>query len=159
MASDAGLGAPESARRVDTVRTYLEPIAAVQAMFGVAAALALFVAALGIVNVGLSSIRERARELVIRRAIGATRDQVFRLVISSSILLAVIVATASIAVSVLLVALVPRLLPPDSPVTVPAYPLPAAVWALVVSVLTAVVSSAFPAWRAARVEPAVALRE
>lgn len=159
MSADAGLGAPDSPRRVDTVRTYLEPLAAVQAMFGVAAALALLVAAVGIVNVGLSSIRERARELVIRRALGATRGQVFRLVMASSVLLAVMVAAASVAVSALVIALVPRFLPPDTPVTVPPYPWSAAAWALTVSVLTAVVSSSIPAWRAARVEPATALRE
>lgn len=159
LAVDADLPAPESAHRVDTVETYLEPIAAVQTMFAVAAGLALVVAALGILNVGLSSIRERSRELVIRRAIGATRSQVFRLVMGSSVLVALIVAAAAIVLSAVLVAAVPQFLPANSPVEPPSYPWSAAVWGLVVALATAVVSSAVPAWRAATMEPATALRD
>lgn len=159
MSADFGLPTPESARRVDTVGAYLEPISAIQIMFSTAAALALLVAALGIVNVGLSSIRERSRELVIRRAIGATRTQIFLLVVRSSVLLAVFVAAAAITVAVALVAAVPSFLPPDTPVEPPAFPWVAAALGLVVAVSTAVVSSAVPAWKAATMEPATALRD
>ena len=64
----------------------------------------------------------------------------------------------SILISLILVHCIGALLPVDSPVGTPSYPISVAVVAVAVSVLTALLGGLLPALKAAKLEPALALR-
>lgn len=86
VASDVGAdGTHYDAQRYDRVAQLLSNLQATQTAFLGAAVVTLLVAAIGSLNIGLASVRERSRELVIRRAVGATRSRLFALVLSSGI--------------------------------------------------------------------------
>ena len=159
VATDIGLKPPQEISRVDTVDDFIGPITGIQIAFAGAALLALIVAALGIINVGLASIRERSRELVIRRAVGATRGKIFGLIVGSALALSLVVAALAIGLSVAAVATIPSFLPKGSPINPPAYPLFAALAGAIAALSTAIIGSFIPGIKAARIEPATALRE
>jgi putative ABC transport system permease protein len=117
------------------------------------AGLALILAMVGVFGVLAYAVQQRTRELGVRRALGAKTRDVLRLVIGSA---ARVVATGAI-IGLALSAALGRLL---STMLYGVQPLDPATFALVVValVLTAAVATAGPAWRATRVDPAVALR-
>ena len=104
------------------------------------AGLALLLAMVGLFGILAHSIQQRVREFWVRRALGATSGDVLRLVVGSA---ARVIGTGYS----------PRCcsLQPLDPITFASVTL--------VLVLTAAASIAAPAWRATRVDPAVALRQ
>jgi putative ABC transport system permease protein len=117
------------------------------------AGLALVLAMIGVFGIVAYSVQRRVRDFGVRRALGATTGDVLRLVAGNALR----VFGAGAVVGLLLSALLGRLLAtmlfgvqPLDPATF------AGVGALVV--LTAIVATAGPAWRASRIDPAAALR-
>ena len=137
----------ESAGRSDIGDTYDSVLSILQLGLLVTSLLLLFVSVLGQINIGLSSLEQRTHELLIRRAIGASRTYIVALV-----------SLAAILISLILVHCIGALLPVDSPVGTPSYPISVAVVAVAVSVLTALLGGLLPALKAAKLEPALALR-
>lgn len=156
--TDLGSGEVAEIQEQKTTASYDGVLDMLQLSVAVTAALLLFVSAVGLVNIGLASLEQRTHELLIRRALGATRGSIARLVLGGALLLSVLVACFAILLSIVLVNLAGSLLPDDSPVAAPQYPYWAAVIAITASVLTAFVGGIFPAVKAARLQPALALR-
>jgi len=98
-------------------------------------------------------VQQRARDFGVRRALGASARDVLRLVIGSAARLIV----SGAVIGLLLSALLGRLL---SSVLFGIRPLDPITFALVtvVVMLTAAAAIVGPAWRATRIDPAVALR-
>lgn len=142
----------------DNSEDYIEVINLLQIGLIVSSSLLLFVSILGQINIGLSSLEQRTQELLVRRALGASKSSIAMLVLSSLFILSVIVCVISVLVSVLLVNLIGVFLPNDSPVTIPPYPIVAALVAVIVSASTALLGGLIPAIKAAKLEPALALR-
>jgi predicted permease len=123
-------------------------------LLGVFGGLALVLAAIGIYGVVSYSVNRRVREIGVRMALGATPAEVQRLILREGIRLVamgvaaglVIALSGSRAVESMLFATSPR---------------DAATFVLVPSILTlvAVLACWFPALRATRIDPAVALRD
>jgi putative ABC transport system permease protein len=117
------------------------------------AGLALLLAAIGIFGVMSYSVAQRSHEIGIRVALGAQRGQVFRLVVGQGLLLALIGTATGLAGALVLTRYLRSLLfdvSPTDPWTFIAVP--------VVLCAVAFGASYFPARRAARVDPIVALR-
>jgi ABC-type antimicrobial peptide transport system permease subunit len=127
-------------------------------VFVVSAFVVLFVSVLGQINIGLSSLEQRTHELLIRRAIGASRANIVTLVLGTQLIISIFVCIASILLSLLIVEGISVLLPPDSPITAPSYPIFSAVIAVITSVIVALLGGLLPAIKAAKLEPALALR-
>jgi putative ABC transport system permease protein len=117
------------------------------------AGLALLLAMVGLFGVLAYSVQQRVREFGVRRTLGATTRDVLRLVAGS----AARVIGAGALVGLLLAAVLARLLAAMLFGVRPLDPVTFATVAIVLA-LTAAVSAAVPAWRAARVDPAEALR-
>lgn len=83
---------------------------------------------------------------------------VVALVLGSQLILSIFVCFAAILISLILVHCIGALLPVDSPVGTQSYPISVAVVAVAVSVLTALLGGLLPALKAAKLEPALALR-
>ena len=117
------------------------------------AALALLLAMVGVFGILAYSVQQRVREFGVRRALGATPGDVLRLVFSSAARL----IASGIAIGLMLAASLAGVLrnvlvgvDPLDPVTFTAV--------TIVLITTAALSVAGPAWRAAHVDPARALR-
>ena len=117
------------------------------------AALALVLAMVGVIGILAYSVQQHVRDFGVRRALGATTHDVLRLVITDA---ARVVATGA-AIGLALAAVGGRLI---QTMLFGVRPLDLATFAFVTIVLgiTAALSIVGPAWRAARIDPAVALR-
>ena len=123
-------------------------------MTSIIGGVSLVVGAIGIANMMLVAVRERSREIGIRRAVGATRGNVTWQFLIEAVLLSLIGGLVGIAAGAFLAGvLAVQLL--GIPTTVSGL---AVGGALVVSITVGVIAGIGPAWQAARVDPAVALR-
>jgi putative ABC transport system permease protein len=113
--------------------------------------LSLFVGGIGIMNIMFVSVAERTREIGIRKAIGAKR----RTILLQFLLEAASICLMGGAFAITLAWLLTFLVRQFMPVTMS---LPVVGIALLVSLITGVLSGFFPAWRAARMNPVDALR-
>ena len=123
------------------------------AMVAAFAALALVLALVGVVGILAYSVQQHVRDFGVRRALGATTANVLRLVISD----AARVVAAGTAIGLALSAVSSRLI---DTVLFGVSPLDLETFAYVTIVLgvTAAVAIVGPAWHAARINPATALR-
>jgi putative ABC transport system permease protein len=117
------------------------------------AALALVLAMVGVFGILAYSVQQHVRDFGVRRALGATTRDVMRLVIASA---GRVIATGA-AIGLVLSAVCGRLI---QSMLFGVRPLDPATFVFVAIVLgiTAALSIAAPAWRAARIDPAAALR-
>lgn len=123
-------------------------------MITIIGAVSLVVGAIGIANMMLVAVRERSREIGIRRAVGATRGDITVQFLVEAVVLSVLGGIIGVLLGgVLAIVLSTTLLGLSAPVSQTA-----AVGALVVSILVGVVAGIGPAWQAASVDPTVALR-
>jgi len=122
-------------------------------LLGLFALLALVLSAIGIYGVISYSVAQRAQEIGVRIALGAQRQQVFRLVTGEGLRLALTGAGLGIAASLALTRVLRSFLYEVSPLD----PVTYAVVVLLL-VATGVVASCVPAGRATGVDPIVALR-
>ena len=117
------------------------------------AGLALLLAMVGVFGVMAYSIQQRTREFGVRMALGATRANMLQLVLGGA---AGVVASGA-AVGLVLATLLSRLL---ETVLFGVQPLDPATFGAVIALLllTAALSTAVPAWRATRVDPAAVMK-
>jgi len=115
--------------------------------------MALLAAIVVVTNTVLVSVTQRTREIGVRRALGAPRQQIMREVLAESALVAIIGGAAGTAVAVSLVALLARAL--DIPLGVHASTVG---WSLAASALSGIVAGWYPARRAVRLDVITAIR-
>jgi putative ABC transport system permease protein len=127
---------------------------ALKVMLGGIASISLLVGGIGIMNIMLVSVRERTREVGIRKAVGATRADVGFQFAIESITISAIGGLIGIAVAYLSAFGVR--------VAFPAFPVYCAGWAVATAFLfslsVGVFFGAYPAYKAASVDPVDALR-
>jgi putative ABC transport system permease protein len=122
-------------------------------MVGAFAALALVLAMVGVFGILAYSVQQRVRDFGVRRALGATTNDVLRLVVGDAARLVLAGAAVGLVLSALLGRLITTMLFAVKPLDLVTFALVAIVLAV-----TAALAIAGPAWRAARIDPAVALR-
>jgi len=119
-------------------------------LFG-ATAILLLIACINVVNLLLSRVTIRAREMAVREALGANRWRVIRQLLTESVVLALIGGTIGLAVGAAGIRVLLRIAPPDLP-RLDSIPLDARVvlFAIVVTMLTGILVGLVPAVRLAR---------
>jgi putative ABC transport system permease protein len=122
-------------------------------VMSVLAGVAIFLAALGLYGILAYSVEQRVREIGVRVALGASRNEVRRLVIGHGMRLTVIGALLGVPAALVMTRLIGGVLPGVAGVDPVAYGGVVAVLAA-----SAFVASYLPARRATRVDPSVALR-
>jgi putative ABC transport system permease protein len=115
--------------------------------------IALVVGGIVIMNIMLVSVTERTKEIGLRKSLGARRRDILKQFLAESIMLALLGGTVGVTIAYVLGKLVSALTPiPTS------LPLLAVAVALLVSGSVGLISGVYPAWKAARLDPVVALR-
>ncbi|MGD8321324.1 MAG: ABC transporter permease [Gemmatimonadota bacterium] len=122
-------------------------------MLGIAAAVALFLGAVGIYGVISYVVSQRTREIGVRMAMGAESADVSRMVLRQAGVLAAMGVVVGLVAAGGLTRLMASLLYGVSPMDPVTFGAVAAALAVI-----ALVASWVPAWRASRVDPVVALR-
>ena len=117
------------------------------------AGLALVLAMVGVFGMLAYSVQQRVRDFGVRRALGATTNDVLRHVIANAARVIVTGAAIGLALSAVSGRLIETML-----FGVPPLDLTTFAFVTIVLGITAALSIAGPAWRAARIDPAVALR-
>jgi putative ABC transport system permease protein len=113
--------------------------------------LSLFVGGIGIMNIMFVSVAERTREIGIRKAIGAKRRTILVQFLIEAASICFIGGCIGLAIAWPLTLLMQKFMPATMS-------LPIVGIALLVSLITGVLSGFFPAWRAAKMNPVDALR-
>lgn len=120
----------------------------------------LALGALGVINVGLVTVRQRIREIGVRRSFGATSGRVFAAVLLESVVATAVAGALAVALSVALVINIPlELLTTVLPLTdVPPYPVGAAVEGMIAAVAVGALAGLIPATVAVRAKVIDAIR-
>ena len=113
--------------------------------------LSLFVGGIGIMNIMFVSVAERTREIGIRKAIGAKRRTILLQFLIEAASICLLGGLIGLAIAWPVTFVIQKFLPATMSFTIIGI-------ALLVSLVTGVLSGFFPAWRAARMNPVDALR-
>jgi len=137
----------------DALEQRLDKERGASSVLGVFGALALLLAALGLYGVMAYAVAQRTREVGVRMALGAARQQVLRQFVGEGVRLAAVGVVIGLAIAAALTRVIGRFLYGITPTD-------ALTFALCAALLSAVaaIASLIPARRAANVDPMVALR-
>ncbi|MBD5779179.1 ABC transporter permease [Pelagicoccus sp. NFK12] len=139
----------------DAVEDTIGPVKAGIAVAGfVITGLALFVGAIGIMNITFVSVKERTKEIGTRRAIGARRSSI----LTQFLMEAVSICLLGGLVGLLLAFISKAVLDHFAPNFPASFSIELMILAVSLSVTTGILSGFIPAWMASRLEPANALR-
>lgn len=155
-----GIQETPNVSRTDQAEQIKNSLSVLRTVFLVVALISLFVAVVGMINVGLASVRERLRDFTIRRAMGATRTRVVAIVAAGTVVVGLAASVTAVALSYLASALiVPHLIDPTTGIAVPTYPWWVAAQAGAVGLLASLLSGLAPALRTRSLDLAALLRE
>jgi putative ABC transport system permease protein len=137
------------------IREQIDPVKQRIALAGLfITGLALFVGAIGIMNITYVSVKERTKEIGTRKALGARRRTILLQFLIEAVSICVLGGIGGLATAWGLATIVGTLFP-----TFPlVFSVSLVVIGLVISVLTGVLSGFAPAWQASKLDPVVALR-
>ncbi len=131
---------------------YNEQVGVIQIAGFLITGLALFVGAIGIMNIMFVSVKERTKEIGIRKAIGAKKRTILGQFISEAAIICLIGGLIGLGVAVIGSMIIAQF---DFPVTVD---VDAVILAVTISLITGVLSGFAPAYTASKLDPVDALR-
>ena len=122
--------------------------------------LTLFAGMLGVSNILLITVKERTKEIGVRKALGATPLSIVSLIVAEGLLLTTLSGYSGVVAGVLGLEGISRAVSrlPNAPLSQPEISLPVALTAVLVLIVAGVVAGIVPAQLAARVQPVEALR-
>ncbi|RMH38695.1 MAG: ABC transporter permease [Deltaproteobacteria bacterium] len=113
----------------------------------------------GVSNIMLISVKERTKEFGVRKAVGATPGSIVTLVVQEALLLTSVSGYFGLVAGVGLVEAINAAIPDMTAFRHPDVDVGVAAAATAILVVAGVLAGIFPAWRAARIRPVVALRD
>ena len=135
-----------------TLREQLAPVKLTIYLIGIfLTALSLLVGGIGVMNIMFVSVKERTKEIGIRKAVGAKRRTILLQFMIEAITICLIGGLIGVLIAMALIGAISLILPAALPVST-------VVIAFLICVLVGVVFGLAPAWSAAKAEPIAALR-
>jgi putative ABC transport system permease protein len=113
----------------------------------------------GVSNIMLIAVRERTREIGIRKSFGATPGSILRMITQEALVLTAVAGYLGLAAGVGVIELVTSFLPEIEFFRDPQVDMRIAIMATALLVVSGTLAGFFPAWRAARINPIEALRD
>jgi putative ABC transport system permease protein len=141
-----------SEETIDRINTFIRNA---RVSGGVIAGISLLVGGIGIMNIMLASISGRIREIGIRKAVGASTQDIFAQIVIESVVIAVLGGFMGLVSSYGLVQMLRSVSPTDN---VPIITVQAMLFAFGASVCIGILAGLFPAVKAAKYSPIQALR-
>ncbi|MBI4854328.1 MAG: ABC transporter permease [Acidobacteria bacterium] len=142
-------------RSADSFRNFFTQITEVLSIVAVGiAAISLVVGGIVIMNIMLVSVTERTREIGVRKSLGAKRRDILWQFLAESIMMSVAGGFLGLAIAYSLTKIIPLLTP--LPMSMP---VSAVIMALSTSTSVGIIFGIYPAWKAAKLDPIVALRQ
>jgi putative ABC transport system permease protein len=136
-----------------------DPLLPYKIVIGGVAVLVLFLGALGLVNISLVTVRQRIREIGIRRSFGATAGRVFFAVMMESVVATLAAGVVGVALAIAIVQNPwVRSMVGQGIEDLPAFPIEAAIVGLAASALVGALAGLLPALVAVRVKVIDAIR-
>lgn len=126
------------------------------------AVIAIIVSAIGVMNTMLMAVFERTQEIGMMRAIGASRKDIFRIILKEGVLLTVTGGISGIIVSVagndLIEIFVRKVMPYVPAGNMVSFDPVIAVSSLLFALIVGIISGIYPAWKASRIHPIEAMK-
>ena len=138
----------EAARRISTALT------AVMMLVGM---ISLVISGVGIMNIMLVTVTERTREIGLRKAVGARREEILYQFLIEALVISGMGAIIGILIAVSVKIIVEPLIPPEVGLRIP-ISIPSVILAFVVSCATGVLFGYLPANKASKLQPTESLR-
>ncbi len=138
----------EAARKISTALTLVLMLVGT---------IALIISGVGIMNIMLVTVTERTREIGLRKAVGAKRDEILYQFLIEAFIISGVGALVGIAIAVSVKILVEPLIPPEVGLRIP-ISIYSIIVAFVVSCATGVLFGYLPASRASKLQPTESLR-
>lgn len=136
------------ADQMATIRTIIMAIGAI----------VIFLGALGLLNVAIVTVRQRIREIGIRRAVGASAKRVFFAVFMESVVATFVAGVIGVGIAIVATRLMPLEKMGILLQEQPAFPMSAAVAGVGIATVIGALCGVIPAWAAIRVRPIDAIR-
>jgi putative ABC transport system permease protein len=114
---------------------------------------------IGISNIMMIVVRERTKEIGIRKALGASAWNIVSSIVQESVTLTAIAGYLGMCAGIGLLALISEVVPPGKGFGDPSVSMTVAIGATIVLVIAGALAGLFPALAAAKVNPIVALRD
>ena len=141
--------------RLDTGEEQLGTISTVIMIIG---GIIVFLGALGLLNVAIVTVRQRVREIGIRRAVGASATRVFFAVFMESVVATFVAGVVGVGIAVVVVRFLPLEAMGVNLSDTPAFPAGAAIAGVAISTSIGALCGIIPAFAAVRVKPIDAIR-
>jgi len=119
----------------------------------------LLAGVVGVSNIMLVAVKERTREIGVRKAVGATPGSLISLILQESILITAVAGYFGLAAGVAILEIITRAVPNADFFRDPHVDLKVAIYATLLLIVAGAVAGFFPARRAAAVQPVEALRD
>ncbi|MBL0096758.1 MAG: ABC transporter permease [Bacteroidetes bacterium] len=113
----------------------------------------------GVSNIMMIAVKERTKEIGVRKAIGAAPSSIISMIIQESVLITAVAGYIGLMAGVGLLELARKFMPPSEFFVNPEVDLGVAVSAVVLLIVAGAFAGLIPALRAARIEPIEALRD
>jgi putative ABC transport system permease protein len=145
---------------VERFQRFVSLMSAIRGFIWVVGVGTLLAGVVGVSNIMLVAVRERTREIGIRKAVGATPRSIVSLVLLESVLITSVAGYLGLVAGVGVLEAVSSAIPAESSFfRNPQVDLRTALWATALLVVAGTIAGYFPARRAAAVQPVVALRD
>ncbi len=148
------------------VRNNVENFAQFQQMFTMIAVFVMLMAActivagvIGVSNIMMIVVRERTKEIGVRKALGATPAAIIGSIVQEAIFLTAVAGLAGLVAGVALLTAIGAMVPPGEMFGTPRIDLDVALYATAILIGAGALAGFFPARAAAKVNPIVALRD
>jgi putative ABC transport system permease protein len=121
--------------------------------------LSIIAAIVGVANIMLITVKERTKEIGVRKALGATPGSIIRIVLFESILITSFFGYLGMFLGTLIIEIISRIIPPSVMFANPTVNVPTALGATILLVISGALAGYVPARQAANIKPIEALRD
>lgn len=119
----------------------------------------VFTGILAVSNIMVISVKERTREIGIRKALGATPSSIVGTIVRESLLVTAVAGYLGLIASLSLLEFLKQVIPENDYIYQPDVDMPVVLLVTALVIVAGTVAGFIPAWRAARVDPITALQD